>query len=241
LVLPDLIFNGTGMIATGGGTKLNIQILNTTWDAITRTFPTTGTQSGWNTGDTQDTNPALGLIGLSNSSAYNSDTKPWPASCATGCTPAGSFMSSDLQDDDGDGLPGITAHPSTATGYALPPTSDLFAEVADQVYIVSRNEIAISGMDTDCVTGKGTGTATITLFDNHVVGCHVTNPSGQNFGTPGPCTSSQVSFLDDNRTIYGYDQTMGDTISKSHPVTGTATVARLASTATCADARGALP
>jgi len=255
--LPDLIFNSTGMAATGGGTKLNIQLLNSTWDKITRTFPTTATQTGWNTGDTQTTNPALGLLGLPASSTYGMDTTAWPPVCATGncassptvtCTGgtcsgmyAGSFAGSAVTDDDGDGKPGITAFPSTASGYALPPTSALFAYVADQVYIVSRNEIAITGKDMNCATGTGTGTATITLFDNHVVGCHHTAMMGSGTGTAGECTSDQVGFLDNNRTIYGYDQTMGDTISKAHPVMGTASIVRLVSTATCADARNALP
>jgi hypothetical protein len=251
--LPDLQLNSTGMAATGGGTKLNIQLLNTTWDKVTRTFPTTATQTGWNTGDTQTTNPALGLLGLPSSGSYNSDTAAWPPVCATGmcassppvsCTGgtcsgmyAGSFAGSAVTDDDGDGNPGITAYPSTASGYALPPTSALFAQVADEVYIVSRNEIAITGKDMNCATGTGTGTANITLFDNHVVGCHVTSLHG----TAGPCTSDQAGFLDSNRTIYGYDQTMGDAISKAHPVMGTASIVRLVSTATCADARAALP
>jgi hypothetical protein len=259
LSLPDLALNLTGMMATGGGTKLNIQIgpgtgidnpMNTTWDKITRTFPVSGTLAGWNTGDMQTVAPSLGLLGLTdtamstgmNPGKYSVDTTAWPPYCANNCTPAGSFTMADLSDDDGDGKPGITAYPSTDSGYALPPTTSLFAEVADEVYIVSRNEIAISGKSTDCVNGKGTGTATITLFDNHVVGCHATNPMGQNFGTPGPCTSSQVSFLDLNRTIYGYDMTMGDSISKAHPVTTTnVSVVRLPATAKCSDVRAALP
>ncbi|MGH7735152.1 MAG: hypothetical protein ACREOE_16060, partial [Gemmatimonadales bacterium] len=63
---------------------------------------------------------------------------------------------------------------------------------ADQVYIVSRQQFALSGIRTDCT--KGSGTASITLFDNHVVGCHLKSGSA--------CASADVQFLDQNRPIY---------------------------------------
>jgi hypothetical protein len=236
LSLPDLDLNETGMLATGGGSKILIQVPNATWDKITRTFPVTGTQSGFNPCDTLDTAASVGLLGLTNASGYGSDTKAWPPACTAGmCTPAGSFTAADLQDDDGDGNPGITALPSTASGYALPPTSDVFAQVADQVYIVSRNEITLMGMHTGPGCNQGTGTAVISLFDNHVVGCHVTSLHG----TAGPCSDSQVNFLDVNRTIYGYDMTAGDVASTAHPIMGTVTTVQIAAGAKCSDARAA--
>ena len=250
VILPDLVLNTTGMAAAGGGaTKLNIQIGPTTLDKINRTFPVTGTQTGWNTGDTQTFSPSLDLLGLTDAAVstapaggkLNVDTTAWPPYCTNNCTPSGSFNIAALLDDDGDGNPGITAYPLTNPGYTLPPTSSIFAEVADEVYIVLRIEIAISGKSTDCVNGKGTGTATVTLFDNHVVGCHATNPTGQNFGPPGPCTSAQVSFLDQDRTIYGYDQAPGASITKATAVTTSdVSVLRLPATSTCADVRSAL-
>lgn len=202
-----------------------------------------GTQSGFNIGDTLDTSPSIGLLGLTNASGYNVDTKAWPPACATNmCLPAGSFTAATLQDDDGDNNPGITAIPASTNGYALPPTADLFAPVANAVYIVSRNEIALSGMHSmDCT--HGTGTAQITLFDNHVVGCTTVCPSGLpgcNTGTtPQPCTSAQVQFLDDNRTIYGYDQNAGDTASPSHAIMGTVATVQLPANSKCSDARNA--
>ncbi len=258
LTLPDLTLSSLGMTATGGGTKIQIQILNSTWDKVSRTFNVTGTEDGWNIGDTQDTNPAVALIGLTSSSTYASDTQAWPAVCATGkcassppvtcmggtCsgTYAGSFPGSMVTDDDGDGFPGVTANPRTSNGYVLPPTADLFAASADQVYIVSRNEIAISGKRmTDCT--HQTGTASVTLFDNHVVGCHTAAYTSKATGMhpAAACTSDEVGFLDTNRTIYGYDDTAGDSISKAHPVVGTSETVELAAGAKCSDVRAAVP
>jgi len=243
LKLPDLILNTTGMLATGNGTKILIQVPNATWDKITRTFAVTGTQTGFNIGDKLDTMASTGLLGLADSSGYGDPTKAWPPVCsATGCLPAGSFMSGDLQDDDGDGNPGITAVPASTNGYALPPTTTVFAPVANAVYIVSRNTIQLSGMHAlDCT--HGTGTASITSFDNHVVGCTTVCPMnliGCNTGnTPQKCTSMQVNFLDTNRTIYGYDMNANDLASTSHPISGTVSTVQLAPGSKCSDARAA--
>jgi hypothetical protein len=225
------------MAATGGGSKIQIQVKNAAWDAITRTFAVTGTQSGFNIGDALDTNASVGLIGLTDASGFGTNTKAWPPYCndpSMNCMAAGPFTMADLQDDDKDGKPAITATPLNNSTYALPPTSAIFSQVADEVYIVSRNEIAIMGMHTtDCT--HGSGTAKITLFDNHVVGCHVTSLHG----TAGPCSSPQVSFLDQNRTIYGYDMTSGDVISASHSVTGQVSTVQLPAGSKCSDARAA--
>jgi hypothetical protein len=88
----------------------------------------------------------------------------------------------------------------------------------------------------DCT--HGTGTSKITLFDNHVVGCHSlstsTNGDLSFSGGPGTCDSSQVSFLDDNRTIYTASNGMA--ASPTNPIMGTVTVTELAAGATCANA-----
>jgi hypothetical protein len=243
------------------GTKVSIQILPSTFAKITRTFQTSGSQSGWNTGSTLMTNPAIGLLGLSQTSTYAMDSTAWPdvngcsANCACTGTGMGSsasfsgtcgvFQGSDVTDDDGDGFPGITANPKSdpctgggaACTYTYPPTSlTAFAvpPLADQVYIVSRNELSLSGMRMNSCT-QGSGTAKITLFDNHVVGCHATaSTSATGTTTPAAtCTSAQVAFLDDNRTIYTASN--GNAASNSNAIMGTVTVAQLSSTATCSD------
>jgi hypothetical protein len=233
--LPDIDLNAIGAAAVCAPTltcpsKVQIQILPSTFDKITRTFAVTGSQTSWNPGGTLTTMPALGLLGLSATSTFQTPGTAWPAYCANNCTPDGAFTAAEVTDDDGDGNPGITANPLNNSSYTLPPTSVTAFTVpplADQVYIVSRNQLSITGMRmTDC--NHGSGTATITLFDNHVVGCHIASPAAA-------CTSAQVSFLDQNRTIYGPNA--NDVASQSMPITGTATVQQLTAGATCADAR----
>ena len=258
--LPDIDLNGLGTSAVCApgdtcGTKVSVQILPSTFAKITRTFPTSGMQSGWNPGATLTTVPALGLLGLTQASPYSTDTTAWPdtSGCSTACTPFGVFMSSYNSDDDMDGNPGITANPKNDTGanpvYTYPPTATTFfarPPLADQVYIVSRNEIALSG--TRMGTGsnactQGSGASKITLFDNHVVGCHSlstsTNGDVSFTGPAGTCDSSQVSFLDSNRTIY--TAANGNAASPTNAITGTVNVSEFASTATCADVLSALP
>ncbi len=248
--LPDIALDalGAGAVCAPGltcPTKVSIAFNNSEWDtAIKRTFATSGTQTGWNPGDTLDTNSTLGILGLTDASFGGASPAAWPAICASNCTPAaawaagdaaGSFTAGQVVDDDGDGFPGITANPLSNSNYSLPPTSITAFQVpplADKVYIVSRNQLALSGMRMSSCTG-GSGTASITLFDNHVVGCHSTAGAGQ---PAGPCTSAQVSFLDQNRTIYGPDAT--HVASMSTPISGTVTVEQLPSSATCAMVRG---
>ena len=275
--LPDIDLNGIGQSATccpscgNAGTcswnKVQVAFANAEWDSlITTTFPTSGTQTGWNPGNTLDTNTTLGLLGLTISSFGNATTpQAWPAACSTGCactgsgkgssavfssssSPAqcGSFPVADLTDDDGDGFPGITSTPTPSSSnptYTLPPTHVSLGAIpplADQLYIASRNELELSGMRMSSCT-QGTGTAKITLFDNHVVGCHATQTSddGDNTFTqgPGPCDSSQVAFVDGSRTIYGTSQSTSTPIAPSNPVMGTVTVQQLATGATCAQVR----
>jgi hypothetical protein len=263
--LPDIDLNGLGQAAVCApgatcGTKVQIAILPSTFAAITRTFATTGSQSGWGFGSTLDTNPALGLLGLTQSSSYSAfnattgdPTTAWPSltGCTSGCTPFGVFPMADNSDDDMDGNPGITSNPKHDTGsapvYTYPPTTTTaFAipPLADKVFIVSRNAISISGMRMNSCT-QGTGNVTVTAFDNHVVGCHATATSTNGdlsfTGPAGTCDSAQVSFLDDNRTIYGPQPIPSGCgsnciASAAHPITGTAKVVQLAANATCADA-----
>ena len=259
--LPVLALNGTGaaaVCAPGMTCPTNVQIAfnDAEWDTkIMRTFSLTGTQTGWNPGDTLTTNPSLGVLGLN--ATAGSATATWPPYCASNCYPAtvpssgtlctggtctgpdGAYSGSEITDDDGDGFPGITANPLNNSMFSYPPTSvTLFGipPLADQVYIVTRNQIALSGMRMSSCT-QGSGSATISLFDNHVVGCHATayTPVGGSQMPAAPCTSAQVSFLDQNRTIYGPNAT--SVASTSSPITGTVTIQQMAPGATCADVR----
>jgi hypothetical protein len=247
--LPPIALNVTGAAAVCAPgmtcpTNVQIQFNDSEWDTdITRSFNLSGTQTGWNPGSTLTTTPSLGVIGLTNTAGAASVS--WPAYCANNCAcnvsttkgsgatftgTCGAFAGSDITDDDGDGKPGITANPLNNTMYSLPPTTvTLFSvpPLADEVYIVTRNQLALSGMRMNSCT-EGSGSATVSLFDNHVVGCHVSSPAAE-------CTSAQVSFLDQNRTIYGPNA--NNVASSSAPITGTVTIRQMSSTATCAEVR----
>jgi hypothetical protein len=215
LSLPDIMLTSTIAVLLGGS-KVQIQIPPAVWAQPTMpTFPVTDVQTGWGPPNTSTTAGTVDLIGLS----LPSGTDPalaWPSS--SGTFPSGTTY----PDNDGDGNPGITATPLSGNGYVLPPVDGLATAKADQVYIVSRNEIALSGAWTSC--SDQSGTANVMLFDNHVVGCHV---SGGSTCTTG--SGSQAGFLDMNRTIYT-------------PQSGAMFVAKtLASSAMCADAISALP
>jgi hypothetical protein len=170
---------------------------------------------------------------------------------------AGPFAGTDVTDDDGDGHPGVTATPQMGTttcptyvtntgGNPATPSSPCTlyqpptavglggsAPAADKVYVVSRQRFALSGIRTDCQ--KGSGKASITLFDNHVVGCHVAGG--------GECTSAQAQFLDQNRPVY--TDAMNNAFSESSPPNnGTVDVYQFnadAGVPTCAMVRTQLP
>jgi hypothetical protein len=219
--------------------KIQIAITDSTFDAITRTFPISGIQGP--PGGSYSEQPQLGGLGLVNGSGYLNlmMATAWPADCAmmgTTCNSVGSFMMADLQDDDGDGNPGITATPNGTSPYVLPPTALVGGNSSDKVYIVLRQELQLSG--TRSMDGKTTtGMATLTLFDNHVVGCHTTVPAN--------CTSDEASFVDQNRTKYttqaNYMMNNPPPISSTDSVTGMFTSQQISNGASCSDVRNALP
>ena len=262
IVLPAVSLSpiGADTVCAGGDaacpSSVEIAFNDTEWDTdITRTFAVSGGQTGWNPGATLTMTPSLSLLGLTDTSYGGASPTAWPSSCATNCAPAsvspicsagtcagpdGPFAGSDITDDDGDGFPGITANPLNSSMYTLPPTQVSLSAVpplADQVYMALRTQMAFSATMTSCTTGSGT--ATITLFDNHVVGCHstaTTADGGSSYtGPPGPCSSPQVGFLDQNRTIYG--PSTSSVASESAPISGTVSVQQLSANATCAEVR----
>ncbi len=198
--LPAVAFDTDGatlsMIPSGDTGYLSISLPDSLWDKITRTTPITGTVMGSKT----STNPSVGLFGLSQTSSFANASTAWPAACSTNCVPTGAFAAADVSanngDDDGDGNPGISALGvkmlSGKNDYILPPTAAIGGTAADQIYTMSRTALSVTSTQLDCATGSGT--ATVTLFDNHVVGCHLTTGSA--------CNSTQTSFLDTNRVVY---------------------------------------
>ncbi len=171
--VPDIVKN-----PIAGGGKTLVEFPAAVWNATAMpTFNVTGTQAGFAVGSTVTMTATPVLVGLT----MTDPNAAWPALAAiTGA------------DHDGDGKKGITAVPRDGGGYTLPPTSLLQTSHADRLYIASRNTVALSGTRDTCTSMKGT--ATVTHFDNHVIGCHVKGG--------GECTEAQYKFIDDNRTVY---------------------------------------
>ncbi|HZU82267.1 MAG TPA: hypothetical protein VE987_05090, partial [Polyangiaceae bacterium] len=192
-------------------TSVQIQIPPSVW-ATTATFAVTATQNGWTPPSTFVTAPTLSLYGLTLPAGTDPATYAWPATSWT------------FPQNSVNGPLVATPLNGTVNGvkYTYPPVDGLATAKADQVDIVSRTQIALSGAWTSCT--EQAGTASVTLFDNHVVGCHVAGGSTCTTGSTG----SQAGFLDSNRTIY---------------TVGSATfVAKIvANTATCSDVLTALP
>jgi len=227
--LPPVAFNtainALLKIPTGDTGYLEISLPDSLWDKITRTTAISGTITGWNPGSTVTTPTSTGVFGLAPTSTYANPMTPWPATCTTNCTPNGSFMASDLQDDDHDGNPGVTALGVKMTSgknyYILPPLSAAGGDSADEIFIALRTAFSVTSMRLDCVTGSGT--ADVTVMDNHVVGCHDVTSNAA-------CDSAQVSFLDTNRVVY---KLTGGATVKTKQITTPAVPS-------CADARTAV-
>jgi prepilin-type processing-associated H-X9-DG protein len=206
--LPEFSLNAAGQLVTGAS-KVSVEVPHAVWDAPSiPKFPNLGTISGWNPGNTITIEPTVALVGLS----MTNTADPWPMSY-TGVTAV---------DHDGDGKPGFTAVPRDMNPYTAPPTGlGLLgsAPTADRLYLASRTVVGLSGKLDSCT--EQSGTANVTFFDSHVVGCRVK-------GTGADCTAAQTDFVDVSRTNYKVNS--GTFMSKEVP-----------EGASCADVRAALP
>jgi hypothetical protein len=197
--LPELT-----LTPLAGGGKFDIEVPDAVWDAPSAPQVVgVGTLDGFDVGSAINTEVTSLLVGLT----MSDPSGPWPETHAEVAT----------LDADGDDKPGFTGVPKTGSGYVLPPLiPPLIGEpaTADRVYMVSRTAMGLSGTMSSCT--EQSGTVTVTFFDNHIVGCHVTGGAD--------CEAADVDFLDANRTLL--TATGGTFTSKLVP-----------STATCADAR----
>jgi hypothetical protein len=206
--LPDIVLNGVGATAAGG-MFVSIEIPHASWDSPSiPVFDQKGTFTGFEVGNMTDMEYTVALVGLTMADPVNA---PWPATY-TGVTG---------QDAEGDGQLGITGVPKNGNGYVYPPTAlGIFgsAPAAKNVYIASRNVLALKGTVTKCE--ELAGDVNVKFFDNHVIGCLTTMNA--------PCNADQTKFVDDSRTKY--------TVTKATFVSK-----RVPETASCADVRAALP
>jgi hypothetical protein len=205
-VLPETKLTVAGKIATGGE-KVLIEVPGAVWDAPS--IPITmaeGTQSGSDVGSDVELS-YVSLLGAT----LASPTAAWPE--------AGADMTA--VDLEGDGSKGYTAAPRNGDGYVLPPTAVGLAgsaPSADKVYLVSRQAMTLKGKRTAC--DAHSGTANVTAFDNHVVGCHIEGGA--------ECSANQADFVDQNRMRY----VVSSAVYEAKVV---------AEDASCADVRAALP
>jgi hypothetical protein len=190
--LPGVTLTTIGSIAAGGS-KVQIVLGPSVWSSMSMpTYMSSGTQTGYSPPDTFTVSPTVALIGLALPQGTDPSTYAWPASSLG--FPSGTTF----PDHDGDGNEGITATPQSGNGYVNPPVQVGIGNEpkADQIYIATRTEISLSGKWDSCTSQSGT--ATVTHFDNHVVGCHVQGGSACTSGA----ANSQADFLDQNRTAY---------------------------------------
>jgi len=172
-VIPDITTT-----AIAGSSKVQPEFLPAVWNSTKMpSFMTSGTSSGFNVGDTVTMNPVAVILGTTLADPGGA----WPAATAI----VG-------QDHDGDGHLGITPTPKNGGGYTRPPTSLSMSARADLLYIASRATSGTTGKRTSC--DATSGTATVTKFDNHVIGCHVAGG--------GDCSATESKFVDDNRTVF---------------------------------------
>lgn len=187
--------------AFAGNKKVLPEIPDSAWDSANMPkFKGTLTRSG----NKLTIDPGVALVGLS----LTNPTAAWPdATAITGV------------DHDGDGKLGITAIPKDGGGFSPPPTSIQQSKFADKLYLATRNVMTMQATQDGCPQ-EINGTASVTKFDNHVIGCHVKGGA--------ECSASEAQFVDDNRTVYKV---------------GTATFASkvVPEASTCAEIRAALP
>jgi hypothetical protein len=206
-ILPDFSLNGAGQLVTGGS-KVLVEIPHSVWEAPTiPKLQSRGKLASWDVGSAFTIDNTIALFGLT----MPDPLAAWP----------NSYTAIMAVDADGDGKPGFLAMPRAGMGYVQPPTGlGLFgsAPSADKLYLSSRTVVSLEGKLTGC--SEVAGTAKITFFDSHVVGCHVKNG--------GECSASQTDFVDQSRTLY--------------KITGASfTAKKIPDNASCADARAALP
>jgi len=196
-----------------GGGRMYFDVPWEAFDAPTmKSTPTTGRISSADIGATIDMDPNVTLVGLDLPDPLN---YVWPN--------LGSEIVQYATDAEGDGKPGITSIPRAQDPFDLPPT-DLASAVtnqalADRVYAVTRSIVKLTGTRDSCDTASGT--AEVTAFDMHIVGCRLADGGAD-------CDTTQSDFVDFNRTIYELHE-------------GTYQQVTLSNTATCADVLAALP
>jgi hypothetical protein len=204
IVIPD--FQSS---AAGGNEPYGLTFPNSLFDHAPAYLPTTGATvalGGSSPGSSYSVPTVAFLVGLS---MTNPTTDAWPS------TPE---MVTQV-DMDQDTKFGVTAPYKIVSPYDAIPVNFAKSARADKAYVASRLAVSFNG-----TIGAGcqsiAGTATVTHFDTHLVGCELS-------GGGGDCAQSDSDFTDSNKPAYA---------------AGSATVSlvKIASAGTCVDVRSAL-
>ncbi len=211
--LPD--FQSTALI---GSETYGVRFPSTLFDdGYLPTFTVSASLSALKPGATYSTTTSAALLGLT---MANPTTDPWPSTITT------------QVDMDRDNEPGVTIDTAQGSPYSDVPTGipAPFQPIirANRLYVAIRQVTIVTGRVTDC--DHMSGTVSIPqiqskyAIDSHVMGCHLVDG--------GDCTTgsgSQAAFVDNTQPVFTPSGT-----TDFHSV-------RLATGATCADVRSALP
>ncbi len=213
--LPD--FQET---AIAGGETYGVKFPDSLFDTLDGgygylpTFTVNAALSGLTPGSTYSTTTTAVLLGLTMTSPT---TTPWPATIST------------QADMDQDTKPGITTAVAQGSTYSDVPTQipPLFGQPAraNKLYVAIRQVTIVTGTVQDCDHMAGTVAIpqinSKSAIDSHVMGCALS--------AGGDCTTTQASFVDNTQPVF-----TPSGATDFHSV-------RLATGATCADVRAALP
>ena len=187
--------------AVAGNETLLPEIPNASWD---KPNMPEFTGSSTKTGNAVVANTGVALVGLT----MTNPTGTWPSRT--------SIMG---VDHDGDTFVGLAAIPKTGGVYSAVPLDIGRDKRADRVDLAIRTVMTLNSTVEGCPETYS-GTASVSKFENHIIGCHVKDG--------GECNDTQKKFVDDNRTVY--------TVTSA-----TFTAKRVDDDASCADVRAALP
>ena len=215
--LPD--FQETALV---GGETYGVRFPDTLFDkGYLPTFTVSAALSGLTPGSTYSTTTTAALLGLT---LAHPTTDAWPATITTSVDP------------EGDGNPGVTIDTAQGSPYSDVPTGypALFQQPAraNKLFVAIRQVTIVTGTVEDCEHMSGTVSIpqiqSKYAIDSHVMGCALVD--GGDCSTTAPLGgTSQAAFVDNTQPVF---TPSGST--DFHSV-------RLATGATCADTRAALP
>jgi hypothetical protein len=196
--------------AAGGNEPYGLTFPNSLFDHTPSSYlPTTSATvalGGTSPGSTYSVPAVAFLVGLS---MTNPTTDAWPS------TPE---MVTQV-DMDEDTKPGVTAPYKSGAPYDFVPVNLSKSARSDEAYLASRLAASFSGtISAGCTSISGT--ATVTHFDTHIVGCELS-------GGAGDCAQADSDFTDSNKPAYAAGS-------------ATLSLVKIPDAGTCADVRAAL-